>query len=159
MFVRGVAYLDEATRASYRVETNGSLLMKDGRLFDTSMMQTVFSGQGWAIYVQSPRTRDFYSGSHVKGLFHHSSFLSGAPVLGAGEWQVRAGVPALITAKSGHYQPRMSHFVGVLKSLRDRGVNLTTAKARLYQAKQMVDIPVLQFLNDPQAQATLSTWG
>ncbi len=159
MFVRGVAYLDEATRENYRIEIRAGLLVKDGRGFDTGRMQTVFSGPGWAIYVQSPRTRHFYSASHVKGLFHHSSFLSGAPVLGAGEWQIREGLPMLITAKSGHYQPQMSHFVGVLTSLRDQGVNLTAAKARLYRGKQIVDIPVLQFLGDRQAQASLSTWG
>ena len=65
----------------------------------------------------------------------------------------------LITAKSGHYQPQMSHFVGVLTSLRDQGVNLTGAKARLYRGRQIFDIPVLQFLGDRQAQANLSTWG
>jgi hypothetical protein len=95
----------------------------------------------------------------VKGLFHHSSFLGGAPVLGAGEWQVRTGLLRLITAKSGHYQPEMRHFVGVLTSLRNQGVNLAAAKARLYRGKQIVDMPVLQFLGDLQAQANLSTWG
>jgi hypothetical protein len=159
MFVRGVAYLDEAARESYRIEIRAGMLVKDGRAFDTGAMRTVFSGHGWAIYVQSPRTRLFYSASHVKGLFHHSSFLSGAPVLGAGEWQVHAGLPLLITAKSGHYQPEMRHFVGVLTSLRDQGVNLGAAKARLYRGKQIVDMPVLQFLGDRQAQANLSTWG
>jgi hypothetical protein len=159
MFVRGVAYLDDAARASYRLEIHGGLLVKDGREFDTHSMQTVFSGHGWAIYVQSPQTAHFYSGSHVKGLFHHSSFLSGAPVLGAGEWRVSAGLPLLITAKSGHYQPQMHHFVAVLTSLRDQGVNLAAAKVRLYQGKQAVEIPILRFLSDPQAQANLSTWG
>jgi hypothetical protein len=68
-------------------------------------------------------------------------------------------LPLLITAKSGHYQPEMRHSVGVFTSLRDQSVNLPAAQARLCRGKQIVDIPVLQFLGDRQAQAALSTWG
>lgn len=160
MFVKGVEYLNEATRVKYHVEISGGLLVRDGIAFDTGSMRTVFSGLGWAIYVESAETGYFYSASHVKGLFHHSSFLSGAAVRGAGEWRVDGGVPLLITAKSGHYQPSMASFIQVLRSLRDGGVNLFHARARLFRGKgQPVDIPVLDFLVDPKAQAGLSTWG
>ena len=160
MFVRGVEYLNDAARIKYRVELIGGLLVQDEKPFDTGLMRTVFSGQGWAIYVESPATGYFYSASHVKGLFHHSSFLAGAPVRGAGEWRVRGGLPLLITAKSGHYQPSMAAFLAVLRSLQHGGVNLVQAKARLFRGKgQPVDIPVLSFMGDPEAQAKLSTWG
>lgn len=72
--------------------------------FHTKVHETAFSGDGWAIFVVSPE-REIYSASHIVGKLHHSSFLSGKPVLAAGELVVDHGVIKVITAKSGHYMP------------------------------------------------------
>ncbi|WP_218581945.1 hypothetical protein, partial [Nocardia cyriacigeorgica] len=42
---------------------------------------------------------------HAPGQFHHSSFLAGGPVAGAGELEVIDGVLQLVTDSSGHYRP------------------------------------------------------
>ncbi|MEO9932149.1 calmodulin-binding protein [Rhodopirellula bahusiensis] len=112
-----VAYLDSKARGRYRVDRSNELLWQNGSAFDTAAMRTHFSGLGWAIFVLSPRGV-FYTGSHVVGQFHHSSFLQGRPVKGAGEWKVEKGKLKLITAKSGHYQPQKCHFIACLESLR-----------------------------------------
>lgn len=112
-----VAYLDAQARVRYRVVMQNGLLQKDGKPLDTTNMKTHFTGPGWAIYVLSP-SGVFYTGSHVVGQFHHSSFLEGRPVKGAGEWKVNNGKLIEITAKSGHYKPKKEHFINCLKSLR-----------------------------------------
>ncbi|TWU57656.1 hypothetical protein [Rubripirellula reticaptiva] len=59
----------------------------------------------------------FYTGSHIIGQFHHSSFLRGNSVKGAGEWMVKNGTLKIITSKSGHYRPQKIHFINCFKSL------------------------------------------
>jgi hypothetical protein len=99
----------------------GGLLKKtkNDHLFSTQGRRTEFSRDGWAIWVCSSAllptnetpTRHvsknhIFSYSHQAGEFHHSTFLSGSPVMAAGEWVVDNGKVKVITAKSGHYQPR-----------------------------------------------------
>ena len=60
----------------------------------------------WVCSLPKGRTLPaFYS--HVGKLhrFHHSSFLEGGDVIGAGEWIVEKGQLRKISANSGHYQP------------------------------------------------------
>lgn len=90
----------------------------DDGIFSTNPLQTFFSGKGWAIWVCSMPICDpqnnfetyIFSSTHNKGDQHHSSFLSGKPVLAAGEWIVDdTGTVQVITSKSGHYQPDVQH--------------------------------------------------
>ena len=123
-FLKGVAYLDKATRRPYEVKFEGGLLKQaDGELLDTSSMKTVFSGPGFAIWVMSPKGR-FYVGSHVFGQFHHSSFGSGRKVMGAGEMKAKNGKIEFITAKSGHYQPPIESLAASLEALERMGVDV-----------------------------------
>ena len=93
---------------------------RNDHLFTTRGRRTEFSQDGWAIWVCSSARAEtgqnhIFSHSHEAGIFHHSTFLSGFPVLAAGEWIVDDGVVKVITAKSGHYQPSvddMLRFVG-----------------------------------------------
>ena len=160
MFVQGVSYLDEVARSRYRLQIRGGRFVNhDGELFDTGAMQTVHSGRGWAIFVQSPESNAFYSASHVKGMFHHSSFLSGEPVRGAGEWQVEHGVLTNITGKSGHYQPQEPHFLAVLQSLQAQALDLGRAQALLFDAQKAPHaVPVTQIVNDHHLPRGLSIW-
>ncbi|WP_404308637.1 calmodulin-binding protein [Neorhodopirellula lusitana] len=115
--IRGVAYLDQQARNSYRVDHQSGLLCQGGKPIGTDKMRTAASGIGWGIFVLSP-SDVFYTGSHSVGQFHHSSFLQGHAVKGAGEWMIDNGILKIITAKSGHYRPQKQHFVNCLMVLR-----------------------------------------
>ncbi|MFO1329434.1 MAG: hypothetical protein U1F56_18890 [Rubrivivax sp.] len=106
--------LERGESAPYRVVFDTQqLLCEDGPLgvafsygepVHTEDQETAFSSTGWAIFVVSP-TREMYSSSHIVGKLHHSSFLSGRPVMAAGELVVDGGVIKVVTGKSGHYVP------------------------------------------------------
>lgn len=118
----GVAYLGATERARYEVGFDGKGVMEqteDGETFTTEQYHTEFSGTGWGIFVVSP-TGEMYSGSHILGKLHHSSFLEGRPVMAAGEIVVQDGAVKAVTAKSGHYRPtadNMMQFVRQFSTL------------------------------------------
>ncbi|MCU4179382.1 hypothetical protein [Bosea sp. BH3] len=71
---------------------------------------------GWAAFVLSPQ-EVVYAGMHVGGVFHHSSFLSGAPVLASGMIRVENGHIRGIHEKNGHYRSQEVHLRTFLKHL------------------------------------------
>ncbi|QDT06971.1 hypothetical protein K227x_53950 [Rubripirellula lacrimiformis] len=144
--IRGVAYLDEQARKRYRVIKDGALLFQASQPVDTAAMSTAESGPGWAIFVLS-RHDVFYTGSHRIGRFHHSSFLEGNPVKGAGEWKVKAGRLQVVTAKSGHYRPEMQHFVTCLKKLRPL-LKLHRTQVRVFKNGAECFLDAEKFLSD-----------
>jgi hypothetical protein len=124
---------------------------------DTREMRTVFSGTGFAIWVQSPKDH-FYAGNHVTGQFHHSSFLSGAGVKCGGELVASQGVIKLISAKSGHYQPSKTHFANAIRTLGHMGVNLDTLSVVVWLDKDGMPslLSAVEFLKNPNPY---ETWG
>ncbi len=54
------------------------------------------------------------------GTFHHSSFLSGRPVLSAGEIKLDQGIIKHIDNGSGHYKPTTQHLLDCVKLLERR---------------------------------------
>lgn len=152
-FLYGVRYLDHAARKGYRLTFSGGLASRNGNLFDTSGMRTVFSGPGSAIWVQSPKD-NFYAGDHIKGQFHHSSFLSGGEVKCGGEMQATQGKITRISAKSGHYQPTAGHFAIALLALEQLGLNLSAVKVVVWAVTRPDSMASLisgaDFLVDPR---------
>lgn len=71
---------------------------------------------GWAAFVMSPQNV-IYAGMHVGGVFHHSSFLCGAPVLASGMMRVENGRIRGIHEKNGHYRSQEVHLLTFLKHL------------------------------------------
>ncbi|MCB0412561.1 MAG: hypothetical protein KDD22_08555 [Bdellovibrionales bacterium] len=100
----------EEERAPYRVYfQDGILYDNEGKPLDT----TAIDPEGKAIFVMDLKG-NFYSssiytddkeGEKLPLRFHHSSFLAGAPVAGAGTWIVQRGIIQLVTNSSGHYKP------------------------------------------------------
>jgi hypothetical protein len=88
----------------------------DTGLFDTQHLSTVASGQGWAIFVMD-LDGNLYAHHHKLDTFHHSTFLSGSPVLAAGEIVVEQGEVRVITCKSGHYHPTLQNMIKLVKRL------------------------------------------
>lgn len=117
-FVKGVAYLDAATRRNYRVSFEEGVAKYQGGNFDTAAMKTVFSGAGVGIWVMDEGGH-MYAGSHLYGELHHSSFFSGESIKAGGEVRAHNGEIEFLSGKSGHYQPPIRNLVAAVKVLRE----------------------------------------
>lgn len=101
----------EAERAPYELTLrDGHVFSADGLPFDTTLGSAVDEqGEehrtGRAIFVISRTGKLYASKRHKVGVFHHSSFVNGEPVLAAGELGVSKGVIRLVSHRSGHYHP------------------------------------------------------
>ncbi len=152
-----VTSLSTAGRATYEIKGGGSMTQGDSKEpFDTSEMFSKVKGSGFGIYVMDGRRR-IYAGHHKVGIFHHSSFLAGGDVAGAGELKVVGGVLKAITNKSGHYKPDIYGLHQVLEALQNRGVDMSSVE--LFVFKPHDDNPppfyggVPRFLKEPEAPA------
>jgi uncharacterized Zn-binding protein involved in type VI secretion len=103
-----VQYLDETERAQFRLSVkDGKLYDATGKPFDTSQGESLHTlGGGRAIWVMDEKGNIYASNHHEKGEFHHSSFLAGGDVAGAGEMEVKNGELVLLSSRSGHYRPK-----------------------------------------------------
>lgn len=126
---RKVDYLTPPERKNFALHIeSGIMKQKPGEkehLYDTQKSYTAIKGKGWGVYVMDPNGQ-FYAGPHVIGQFHHSSFLSGGAIAGAGELKVGSGRLKEINNKSGHYKPGLYQIVQTLMQLDKDGVDLST---------------------------------
>jgi len=119
-----VKYLDSFERLKYKVKVkNGKLYDKDGIVIDTSNAGTLDYTSGKAIFVMDNEGNIFLSNIYDRGYFHHSSFVSGQPVSGAGEIKVINGVIKEINISSGHYEPTLNLNKQVIEVLKEKGVD------------------------------------
>jgi hypothetical protein len=120
-----VTYLNETQRAAYQLTIkDGKLYDSSGNLFDTSNATSLHATDPRAIYVIDEDGNIYASTSQQYGVFHHSSFLSGEDVAGAGELKVVNGQLEMITDQSGHYHPTQAMTDQVVAYLRARGVSI-----------------------------------
>jgi hypothetical protein len=125
-----VAKVERKDRHRYELVSEGGTFHQGGPDkpgYDTSGKFSIFMKSGYAIYVMSPDGK-FYAEGHKPGLFHHSSFLAGGDVAGAGEMKVENGSLKVITNKSGHYQPRTEEMLQVFAELESRGIDLSAVE-------------------------------
>ena len=106
------------------IDDNGIMRSaKDGKPFDTSNSNTAFSGGDQAIFVMD-RNGNMYASTYQKvGDFHHSTLGNGQPVASAGELVVKNGRVEYATARSGHYQPDVSHMSNLDAEFKRNGLN------------------------------------
>ncbi|KAF6176385.1 hypothetical protein GIB67_036065 [Kingdonia uniflora] len=83
-------------------------------------------GSKW-IFVLST-SRSLYVGQKKKGVFQHSSFLSGGATTAAGRLAARDGVLEAIWPYSGHYLPTEENFKEFIYFLEEHHVDLTDVK-------------------------------
>ncbi len=123
-YPKTVHYMSDAERDAHRlVVRDGKLYRSDGSPFDTTSAATHHSGGGRAMYVMDGEGNIYASNIQTVGELHHSSFLGGANVAGAGEIKVENGVLKVISRKSGHYIPEDVHQQQVLNVLGLRGMD------------------------------------
>jgi uncharacterized Zn-binding protein involved in type VI secretion len=119
-----VVYLNETRRAEYLLSVkDGKLYNAKGELYDTRGRETFFSGRGRAIYVMD-ENGNLYAGDQKVFEFHHSSFLAGKPVAGAGEIEVHKGEIKFMNRRSGHYEPTSELLWQTVEELRANGVQV-----------------------------------
>lgn len=117
-----ITYLAPKERKPYEVVVEyGKLLYKQsGGFVDT------IEGSKW-IFVLST-SRILYVGQKKKGVFQHSSFLSGAAITAAGRLVAHGGVLEAIWPYSGHYHPTEENFQEFISFLEEHGVDLSNVK-------------------------------
>ena len=78
---------------------------------------------------------------------HHSSFLAGEDVAGAGEMLIGpTGKLEVVTDRSGHYKPGQDQNAQVLESMKEQGVSLDTVKFMLDRDQEKVTGPANVYL-------------
>jgi hypothetical protein len=94
----------------------------------------VFYNPSFWAYVISPGG-GLYVHHHEADTFHHSSFLGGERVLGAGMLAASAGRIVYINNKSGHYTPTAKEFFNAVIALKRHhpGINLDDALVEVIQ--------------------------
>ena len=163
-YAQRVAYLSPEQREEYRVEITGGVFrwVEGGELLHTGSMTTHVSGQGHAIWVCSADRR-FYSADHVVGSFHHSSFLSGLPVMGAGEWAIDQGRLTVISNRTGHYKATFHELFRVMLRLSADGVDMSSVavfwpwpslkERKFYRATDFMRARPVERMQEPLDQA------
>lgn len=63
----------------------------------------------WYIFVLENEPQRLLAGIKKTGSFHHTSFVAGAPVACAGEFEIEDGKVISILLRSGHYRPTEEH--------------------------------------------------
>jgi len=121
---RQTRYFDETQRQRYEIFVkSGKLVDWKGKLVSTKGTITAAPNaeKDMATFVMDENGRIYYTRYPVVTQFHHSSFLAGGPVAGAGEIKIIAGVLKKINTKSGHYKPSKEMVAQVLTELKSRG--------------------------------------
>jgi hypothetical protein len=122
-----VHYMNAQEREASRLFVDNAGTMrwaKDGSVFDTTNAVSHWSkgGPGRAIFVMDKSGNVYASMEQKVGYMHHSSFLGGQNVVGAGELQAIEGRLQLMTNQSGHYQPTPGQNAIVEEAFREMGV-------------------------------------
>lgn len=144
---QSVTYLTPTERVKYEISFSQSSrsknlrLLRNGEPFSTEN-ETSRSKKGTAIFVISAEDK-LYSGSSILGQFHHSSFLAGEAISGAGEIRTNQdGEIVWISDKSGHYRSGKNETINILNYFNKKGVDLSrvnfynVVNNQTYNAKQ-----------------------
>lgn len=117
-----IKYLGPKEREAYEVIVeSGKLVYKqNGMLLNTDERSK------WIFVLSTARV--LYVGQKKKGVFQHSSFLSGGATTAAGRLVARDGILEAIWPYSGHYLPTEDNFKEFVSFLEEHCVDLTNVK-------------------------------
>ncbi|KAI9192850.1 hypothetical protein LWI28_028459 [Acer negundo] len=121
-----IKYLGPKEREAFEVivESGKLVYRQSGMLLDTNEVSK------W-IFVLST-SRALYVGEKKKGVFQHSSFLSGGATTAAGRMVAHDGLLQAIWPYSGHYLPTEDNFKEFISFLEEHNVDLTNVKRCAY---------------------------
>lgn len=125
-----VSYLSERERTKHLAT------FKEGNKLDIPVTKRFVIGivqntTGNVIFVVDEK-RKLYVGKKNLGAFHHSSFLSGGPVLGAGTIVLGANFQVLeVNNHSGHYRPELKEMKRVALAISSLGGDLNVIPFRV----------------------------
>lgn len=127
-----VKYLNPHEKQEYVLSFRDGKVFKGEEAFNT-LFEEAGDQIGAAMFVIGP-DEHLYAGSHAIGRFHHSSFLGGQAVLGAGDFRTdRNGKILEISNLSGHYRTGTEQLLNTLRILRKNDVDLTDIKVFVRQ--------------------------
>jgi len=134
---RMVQYLSVEERKQFRLEFADGKLMQGGRLLphigpgedpNTEIEYLYSMDQEGNIYVKQ-------ASPMLTCKFHHSSFVAGGPIAGAGQIKIRQGKATFIDNCSGHYLPTDDLMDQVLSVLKQQ--NVEVERVRYYGGRRM----------------------
>ncbi|KAK9282044.1 hypothetical protein L1049_004956 [Liquidambar formosana] len=117
-----IKYLGPKEREAYEV------IVVDGKLVYEQSGVLVDTIEGSKCIFVLSTSRNLYVGQKKKGLFHHSSFLSGGATTAAGRLVAHNGILEAIWPYSGHYHPTEENFMEFISFLEEHHVDLTNVK-------------------------------
>ncbi|KAL2545003.1 calmodulin-binding family protein [Forsythia ovata] len=117
-----IQYLGLKEREAYEV------IVKQGELVykQSGMLLNTDEDSKWIFVLSTSRT--LYVGQKRKGVFQHSSFLSGGVTTAAGRLVAHDGILEAIWPYSGHYLPTEDNFREFICFLEEHHVDLTNVK-------------------------------
>jgi hypothetical protein len=149
--IPSVLYLNQEKRKIYQLKTENNLLSTnhEGLLHTKKIVEKPH------IFVISPH-EEIYVGVYDRGIFNHSSFLSGAPALSAGGLIFKEGKLQSISDKSGHYESNQNMMVKALEIFQKQGIDLSKVELTLNdhpqsKKKQIKINNALKFLEKAKA--------
>ena len=134
-----ITYLTDAERAEYNIEIYNGLFYKSGEIFDCSHLEA-HDRAGYVAFTLNV-SGELSVFSHLSSnedkngkKLAHSSMNAGAPLLAAGEMEIKKGVLVSINTFSGHYEPSIRTLVRFLEYLSERGIDISQTKVFLQKA-------------------------
>jgi len=121
---------------------------KEGQILDANGLVICPKGECKGIFVMDEEGRFFFKENAIEGEFHHSSFLSGKPVAGAGEFIFKDGKLTAITDRSGHYRPTPEYMQQVTQSLEAQGMTLPNYVLRMTYSIENAPRPPIKIDTD-----------
>lgn len=120
-----VTYLSPEKKENFQLSiVNGQLIASDGSLFITKQYSSHFGRENSAMFVISSGGA-LYAGTQILSKMHHTSFVNGEAILGAGVIKTDDnGTIIEITDESGHYRPDAKTNLETLRYFKKQGVNL-----------------------------------
>lgn len=121
-------FFNDKERGAWRVHLRNGLFHQNGKPFDTSQMIS-HRKKGFAAFTLNANGElSVFNHNNMKDSIAHSTPNAQAPVVAAGELQIKNGVLTAITTHSGHYCPSVFNVYRFLEYCVQRKVNIDQAQ-------------------------------